>query len=624
MTGPDALAHRHDRIRLAGWGVKFAFILVIAAMNPFGLVSASDRESESVLLHLLAPLYQGTGFDDLAVLLVTDNDLEQWNLDERAWAASDGDGAPLLDPVTWPIEYSTYLSLIDHLDQNDVHEIFLDLYFKYRHSDYTAFVDHIEQREHATFTVGMPGEPQDGASDRTYGVIQEVAEVAPVTFARWARNPGRYPLWIRSEEGDWRPSPALALYEARCARGLKGCDASLLKPPAPDDDTPWIAPIWSALHPDALSSLVHSVRRQHGADPSDVGPACADFQDGVADLFAVAARGLLSFDPLIQPCPPFKTIEARDLLNLHGAGEAGRRLEKGLDGTQVLVGTAIDGINDKTTSPVHGDLPGVFIHAAALDNLTTFNGDVLRHPASLLGELSINDLLEVLLLAVMIWKARQIERAARATGAALPAARKRDKRAILALFATLSATTLVPDCGSVLAAAALVGILVAFARQRPLSPAPQEDATEAMTRKQAAGEIAQMIALLVAGLGALVALAFVWAAAAPALLGDIAMAATPALLGGSLFLLMTFEEARRLPLIRSQCAGVVLVFLQCALVAVTSVFVLTSVLRLAPLNWIGVLTLALIAFPLPQVMQGLLGRVLAPVRETTSNGKETT
>lgn len=45
----------------------------------------------------------------------------------------------------------------------------------------------------------------------------------------------------------------------------------------------------------------------------------------------------------------------------------------------VMVGTALQGSNDRVMSPLHGNIPGVFMHAAALDNLLHYGDDYKRN-----------------------------------------------------------------------------------------------------------------------------------------------------------------------------------------------------------------------------------------------------
>jgi len=67
---------------------------------------------------------------------------------------------------------------------------------------------------------------------------------------------------------------------------------------------------------------------------------------------------------LALPCPSVTVIPASVLWS--GDGAAAREL---LGGRFVMIGAAVSGIADWHQSPVHGQVPGVVLHAMALDNL---------------------------------------------------------------------------------------------------------------------------------------------------------------------------------------------------------------------------------------------------------------
>lgn len=58
-----------------------------------------------------------------------------------------------------------------------------------------------------------------------------------------------------------------------------------------------------------------------------------------------------------------QTNQARDWLQRH------------LHAKHVLIGASVTGVNDLIQSPIHGDLPGIYLHAMALDNLLTHGRD---------------------------------------------------------------------------------------------------------------------------------------------------------------------------------------------------------------------------------------------------------
>jgi hypothetical protein len=70
------------------------------------------------------------------------------------------------------------------------------------------------------------------------------------------------------------------------------------------------------------------------------------------------------FKPL---CVFHHTLYPADLAT--GSQAEDEQLGARLRGGVVMVGTALQGSNDRVISPLHGSVPGVFMHAAALDNL---------------------------------------------------------------------------------------------------------------------------------------------------------------------------------------------------------------------------------------------------------------
>lgn len=50
-------------------------------------------------------------------------------------------------------------------------------------------------------------------------------------------------------------------------------------------------------------------------------------------------------------------------------------LQRNIQQKHVLIGASVAGISDTVQSPIHGDIPGVYLHAMALDNLLHFGAD---------------------------------------------------------------------------------------------------------------------------------------------------------------------------------------------------------------------------------------------------------
>lgn len=99
-------------------------------------------------------------------------------------------------------------------------------------------------------------------------------------------------------------------------------------------------------------------------------------------------------------CPYSLTLSASDLEV--STPEDRALLAQLLRDRLVLVGANITSTGDLVQSPVHGKIPGIYLHAMALDNLITLGMRYDREPANLLNfEVSWLDLIEIALLGLI-------------------------------------------------------------------------------------------------------------------------------------------------------------------------------------------------------------------------------
>lgn len=95
----------------------------------------------------------------------------------------------------------------------------------------------------------------------------------------------------------------------------------------------------------------------------------------IARIFASVADGV-SLAPLIQPCPPFPSILAQTILRPRGHEET---LAAAFKDKAVFYGTSIVGSADLVdVAHVADPLPGVYLHAAAFENLLRMGDDYLK------------------------------------------------------------------------------------------------------------------------------------------------------------------------------------------------------------------------------------------------------
>lgn len=87
-------------------------------------------------------------------------------------------------------------------------------------------------------------------------------------------------------------------------------------------------------------------------------------------------KGLLSDNPSTNKllCPYHRTLSVNHLLN--SAGD--KDIEAALEGKTIFYGAGFRFTGDRVESPVYGEMPGVYLHAMAYDNLLTLGKDYKR------------------------------------------------------------------------------------------------------------------------------------------------------------------------------------------------------------------------------------------------------
>jgi CHASE2 domain len=101
---------------------------------------------------------------------------------------------------------------------------------------------------------------------------------------------------------------------------------------------------------------------------------------------------MLRKNPLAEKrkCPHTNTISV-----LHLLGPVNSGVQQAIEGKAVFYGGSFQMVGDRVVSPVYDDLPGVYLHAMAYDNLVTFTSDYKRADR---GGLSLSSVVNGLLL----------------------------------------------------------------------------------------------------------------------------------------------------------------------------------------------------------------------------------
>lgn len=161
--------------------------------------------------------------------------------------------------------------------------------------------------------------------------------------------------------------------------GSKGWVANL-----PDDDSPVLSSAAVAIANDSAGfnvpkdnesiALVWGViNDQPEANKPDLFAYCRYGDKSMFRLIPGVIRGVFNGEDSRPICPYNLTYSIAQLATLPEA-----QLSQALKDRYVVIGAVVPGQNDLVDSPVHGTIPGVFLHAMALDNLLTFGSDFKR------------------------------------------------------------------------------------------------------------------------------------------------------------------------------------------------------------------------------------------------------
>lgn len=238
------------------------------------------------------------------------------------------------------------------------------------------------------------------------------ARVAPgIGLVGWSGCGTRYPLLLAADRAS--PTPAMAAFRAHCARRsqARGCaDVG--------DDAAFAAPMilrWGAFPSDLQVPFYARGVCQSATGPDGAVSAWQRFSRWVQQLALGAITDLRRSRDVERslPCPAVPVLRADQLLD--GDEAALRAL---LRDKAVLLGASVSGVPDWQGSPVHGRIPGVVLHAMALDNLLAFGAGYTRPmPSQVAYAIKVALAIAVALLAPWLLRLRPSRPTARTRAA---------------------------------------------------------------------------------------------------------------------------------------------------------------------------------------------------------------
>lgn len=339
------------------WAVKVLFdtlttlliglILAVAAHWVLGEEYAS-RQQAKVLAPVAGHGYGTSHRDDITVLLIDDASLDKAG-------------------ISWPAPYSYEARLLRAVGRYHPKAVFLDIFFKdsRKAADIGQLVREIcalkaqgtevylgaTKDEHSRFTLRPELEAK---ADTCFKKVALYFSPDAIDKTAWS-----YPVSAYGQadaSGVVVNSAAVEIYNDLTKTPLipKTADSNL-------------ALTWGSQ--EAEHGIAWTDQKE-GANPSD--SYCRAYQ-GIREMIPGALRqyGLKHHEKPI--CVYHETLLAQDLSTNSADEEA--LVDKRIRDKTVMIGVALSESRDHVLSPLHGDIPGVYLHAMALDNLLTYGAN---------------------------------------------------------------------------------------------------------------------------------------------------------------------------------------------------------------------------------------------------------
>lgn len=342
--------------KLQYFRILFAALLVSSIAifeefaDPFGLVSTTDKLSATVFSAMISPFY-GTqqaagksGQEEILIVLYDESFLKQ-------------------KKQSWPLKTQTHRQVLERLAAAGADSIFLDVYFN-AHSakkerqlgDLVLDIQDIEE-DYGT-SIWLAGLKHDPAPQYA-GVGHERFALAEMMVEEH-----EYAL-TQTVAGNYYPTAAYALYQDWCRKNQCTGDLSVL-----EDSTMFIQ--WGYAPGERLRDYYAAQGIECQSEASNI---VGKIWESLQLLVMKAFNGLSG---AWKANCTYNNFVSASLIDSTPVDQ----LKEYVDGKTVLVGTKLDLVADLHRSTVHGDLPGVFWHAAALDNLIEYNDKFLREAPS--------------------------------------------------------------------------------------------------------------------------------------------------------------------------------------------------------------------------------------------------
>jgi len=336
---------------LLGW--------VFLGLNSFGIGDKTDQATQDALYKLAAPYYLSDAQKDIVIVLINQNSITE--LYQRK----------AIEANEWPIRYRDHAYLLSRILKYQPKSVFADIYFKQKRSTDDSFDQSVRLIDRLVKKYEIPLLFAGGYYNEEFTPVQKrVNELGELVLSGWQDYGQAYPLNDREHL-----SAAYRLYQLVCLGDspLDSCQSPTIKN-------------------DAVK-VGDAVSVRWGNRPGDVffpefsTQVCEDRSDSswevIIQLWGGLVEGLSDRgenDSANTKCAYHSVIYADELVYIDKAGteKQKQRLAAALKNKVVMYALSLEGLHDNVYSPVHGQLPGVFFHAMALDNLMHYGADYVR------------------------------------------------------------------------------------------------------------------------------------------------------------------------------------------------------------------------------------------------------
>lgn len=369
---------------LLRFALYFAAGWWILAGNPFGVSTAADK-AMSAEVNRITSFFTPVAQAPITVVLIDFESISGLHNDGAGWMAAND----------WPLMYADHANILKKLvsrpKEDQPTAIFYDIFFEHPRvisGDMERLGRSLSQIQ-AVSGVSIylaAGGSYMPMSARSYDALQRPL----LTPSAWQGYGDYYPLRAQLSNParpsaiprGTAPMPALALYKELCSARNESCHWTNEKA-LPAQAVQW--------------EVQESTNCRARVDGTSYGPA-------TSSLLRLARTLGISVD-VPQPtgdCLPFHQVR---LATLYGASPATLR-PPGLAATEpfvVMVGVVMPSMKDYVPSPLYGQVEGIFLHAAALENLNRMGDGYIRDKSVV--ELALVAW-GVAVIAVMLWCAR--------------------------------------------------------------------------------------------------------------------------------------------------------------------------------------------------------------------------